>query len=712
MKIRQLISYTIYFLLLITFYSCKEKSPTEPEDQGETVGEVTIGTNGRSLETEDVILTVPPFAFNSQADLKLVVLSEQPPNSSSPLYRIEGIPEDYNQELEIQISSSGGSGEKYIAIGEEGFTRFHGTSEVSYNFLDATSVDGKLSAAIPVPSSGATSLKSLNQITAEVSYYFYAVDGGTRLDPAGYHFVIKSSDPNISSGATLNLLNSLEDAYETFQDRGFEYNQRTNWPVNVIVKDLGENVFGYYADSFWGINHGYLEFNSKKIGNFSDARVTAAHEFFHFVQSFYDPRTAYQKYKGYNYPHYWVDEATGIWAERAFSPNPQTYASTITSQYQMRPFEGMHKGISIGAKEHGYGMSSMFVYLADELYTSNYIWNLYSKMKTGIHPVEAIIETAGEPINWYEQYLRNMILGEFPVYGVSVPFWRQNMHDTWTISSAVDSVKRFSFAYPDLSARLYKIDINYSSLPEDASLKFSLTGDGLGEVSILRYRHTEIEFVGNGVDGWTVPSIKSNYVDQGWNLFALVVNNRAVNPYTDTKNMELEIKVDTKQEISYARGKLNQFYGTLSVTNDNGTSEFPNMQLTVEKESNVEGTMSGHVFEADWGYTFDGVYYSGTMTLSFNESQTSINNFSISGTEDDGNEYLEFTIEGSDVPVTFQTELGLEFMLEGTVLSNHIDYISYYREYDSISNGRTYESLVEGTEYFVDFSDLVITCLY
>jgi len=701
--------------LLSLLIGCNEDGPTEPENSGTVIGEATIGSQGGKIETESFELTIPQFAFTDQNELTVSLLSGQNStgvNSVSGLFVIDGLPVSFNTPLELKLKVDGTtSGESFIAMGEDLFIRQAGRNKISYNLLPASVSNGSIVGEIPAPDPDnlLNKLSGANQITNTKQIRVQAWTSGRRLPGSGYNFVVNVAVPGVSAAATQNLLESLEDAYHYYGNVwDFSYSARSKWPVTVNVLPLDPGVSGYYADSYWGINYGYLEFDSQEIEDLDEARITAGHEFFHLVQSLYDPRGSYSKASGSNYTHYWLDEATGVWVEK-YSASLAPYSSEIVHPYQMQPFEGMQSGTSIGAREHGYGMSILFEYL---IHSGNLL-DIYEQIKSGAHPVAAVINSTDSPFNWYPDFIRSYFLMGFPVFNVGPAFWSTNEHDTFSINSAADSVKNFSFSYPDISARYYKIDLNHSGMSDNASLSFNLTGGGIGDIILIKATGSNFEFLEQDPEAITISNVKDNFVSTGSDIYAIVTNSIAISPYTNSYNMNLEVKLSesTSHQLRSALIEFSGIRGTLRKMSSNGTIEY-DYYLPSMGSSTRELQQNGNLYSASWDYIQNNKNYTGSFSFSLNNNTTIMTSLTvINEVYDISNEdYLKTNFTASNLPHSGSSEIGITFSVHGENIIDYIDEIGYYREYTF--DGDNIETLVPGTAYFTPSSRLVVTIFY
>ena len=144
--------FSVILLIIISLISCKEDEPNSPQEEipPEALVEISIGSGGGILETEDFKLTVPAGAFYSTMQLKLYEESETNPSGElgvSKFYCVEGIPENYTAPLDISIKySSNLTGINYISVGVLDTVKMFDTSfvDIVYDLIEAKESGGIL----------------------------------------------------------------------------------------------------------------------------------------------------------------------------------------------------------------------------------------------------------------------------------------------------------------------------------------------------------------------------------------------------------------------------------------------------------------------------------------------------------------------------------------------------------------------------------------
>jgi len=162
-------------LLLI---SCP-KEEIEPEPGGELLAEADIGPAGGVLESDGIIITVPPEAFASTVTIQIAREEEFEEDfdesAASPAFRISGFPTETFQPVTIAIQYQVNlESDTYLAMGAVEYLNEEETPVAVYELFGATDSSGYLVAQVPATydePSGVTGLKSTSVIGP---FYFIA----------------------------------------------------------------------------------------------------------------------------------------------------------------------------------------------------------------------------------------------------------------------------------------------------------------------------------------------------------------------------------------------------------------------------------------------------------------------------------------------------------------------------------------------------------
>ncbi|MGD9546676.1 MAG: hypothetical protein AB7V45_03910 [Candidatus Krumholzibacteriia bacterium] len=566
-----------------------DDDPTAPLDPGPRytqIASATIGPAGGEITGDQLTLSVPAAGFTGDATVTIAVSDDDRPfgvDQATRMYRIDGLPDDYDQPLQLTIEHGAKTegDQTFVVLGEEAFCRSRDDVRTSYRILPSTGDGETITAVIPAPDPG----KGTGAGAGSGGFWFgVGVITGYSLytTPQG-HFRIGVPLGHLHHYVEMGSY--LEEAYDRFRTLGFSYSARTNWPVDVTLKSLEDD--GGAMSSKLGDDHGYLELALEILDDLPMMRTTCAHEFFHIVQGFYDPRAPMIQADGPS-RHYWLDEAAAVWSEEFFT-SVTDYVSPVRNSHQMAPFAGMQKGAEENARHHGYGMSAVIKYLADR-YGQTFVATVYGDIRNEVHPVEAVCRN--DPAGWWEVFMSDYVLGN--VYDdVSRATWFVNAEDKWTIAAARDTLKTWTRSYSDLSGAIYQISLGYVGLKPSDQLIFTLTGAENRHLSLFRYNTSTLEFLSAGYESVAVPDILTMTV-QGWNLFALVTDNMYDDPYTVTRPITLKAHIPGGIDLSAAnhcRVEIEDVYVTYLYVG--GSTADHAMYETFEAEN---GTWNGNTF--------------------------------------------------------------------------------------------------------------------
>ncbi len=680
---------TISLLLLST---CKKDplSSTVQEDTYTTIVSEPIDENGGEIVADELTFTVPPSAFNSTTEIRILSSTDDKPfdeNHTSKSYKIEGIPLDYTKPLKISIKYDGGSstGNKLLAIGEESVV--HGESTISYTFLSSADSVGFISGEIPVPEQGVGKTQ-LYKPGMGADAVFATLVGYNNHETAERHFLIRYPWGEDAGAQELGIY--LEEAYQKVLDLGFNYDERTNWnevPVGIILRKLKTGTDGLTSCSWFGNNHGYIEFNTDLLSDYSKLRITAGHEFFHLIQFLYDSRSGIEK-SSFSSTHHWVNEVTAAWFEEKFT-NITNYVPEVVEGWEPTSLDGMqlspydNNGVLVeNFMPKCYGRTPIIKYLV-ERYDKNIIVKMFDDIKIGIHPVDAVCQT--DPDGWWVDFLKEFILGN--VYPNSAEEWIASSvrSGDFQINSNTDVLKTFTNQYRDLSGRLYFIRFNNNNLDSKSQIKFAITGAEKKYLTIFRFNNSSnpktLEYLASNPNKVIIKNI-SNYNSNGQHLLALVSNNRYTPPYTWDNEINLEVKIE--QEVpqpDFNRcGVQVDFGGRYSYTTPDDAYDRENERYTLSTWLPYPGSFSGNTFTASYDRNTPTSPLYGNINATFNEDYSIITN--INWTEYRGDNSTR-TFIGTDIALD-TNEWGTIYQVKTEETYNHITSLT---DVQNVSDG-------------------------
>ncbi len=682
----------LFFCMLPVLYiSCSDTTGPGDTGDGEMIAYESVGADGGTLGSEKITVSIPAGAFENENSIALTTAPEHPfsDETVSETYMISGLPQSYQEELTVSIAVPDTASEDWaVAVGVNTWVSSYGETAMTYTMLPAD-VSGAIISAV-LPAAEFTAAKSA--ITGEETSSTITVTAVAGYKPhvtANGHFKIDYSTRFTTRASVEQLGLYLEEAYDTISGLGFSYNERTVWPLSVLVKDIGTKD-GAASNSIWGDNYGYIEINRNIMDDSAKMRATAGHEFFHVVQSLYDPRNFYSKAK-LEAPHLWLDEACSVWVEEKFS-DTQKYVSGARQGNELAPFNGVVAGAANDAGEHGYGLSGMIKYLVSQ-YGESCILKMYEQLKGGSSAMASVILATTSPVEWWEDFLRQYVLGD--IYGMGIPQLTANREGMFRVISESDSLETFTAEYPDLSGKLYVIRLEDESFDENATLSLSVEG-GMGEVTAIKYRldPLNVEFVGTGTEEVTVSGLKS-LTDSGWHVIALVSNSRSIDPYTENSTIKLTCRVKAPvnpgfnffslhpeligdfEHISYVDSAYNRSYTTVffPASSPYGYGTLNGTTFSGTRGENGDKTISG-TFTIEFDDTFQNI-------LSIEAAQTS----TTPGKNGSGDSFHNVTFNARNIPLYQIDGTDYNFRLIGDEITDQVTSMTF--EYGIVGDRKT-----------------------
>lgn len=468
-----------------------------------------IGAEGGTLSVDGFELSVPAGAF-SQRRLLHVFQGIDGSFGSLELpasYFVRGVPADYRQPLEVTLRDTR---TYYITdplavLTESGYSRSVNRVEDCHEIMEPVRIIGEY---------------------GEEQHFVFRIDappleGAGRADYSGdgagdfefgigvlggyYNYVTPHFDicfpAALDSENVEKLGRDLEDAWDRFQqaDLGFSYARRTRWPVSVTVKDGLGQTNGYQTNSARGINYGAITLNSGIMANDELRRATAAHEFFHIVQSFYDPRNRFSMAWKAG-PHLWLDEAASSWAEELFVGTPGAYIPSTTNSSMTLPFPTIppKPGANTGqVADHGYALASVVRYLQESTTYggAGTLHRIYDYVRRGYDPVDALENGAKySGFLWLDAYYARMLEGNvYPfdrdaMIGSIAPNRNSLRVDSDAARTAVFAGENFRLG--STTYRAYKVP-GYTGLDSGESLVVGMRGTEKCNLQVFGFKGDE-----------------------------------------------------------------------------------------------------------------------------------------------------------------------------------------------------------------------------
>ncbi len=536
-------------LLLVSCGGDSTGPAPAPEPEYEVVAEGDVDEGGGTVGDGTVEVSVPAGAVQDQTTLKILSSTGDRPfgdDGDGVVYRLEGLPADFAEPLTVTLRpETPVSAEPMVGVGRLALCPSAGEERMGYMVRSATAQGDSLLTFELAPSPGAA--KDTPTIAAVAFLYLIGYD--TYFSEHDHFAVAFPSGVTASQAAEVGIM--LEEIYVELgegEGLGFSYANRTHWPILVVLKELESTVFGYSYALPNDYNAGWLELNTLKLGDAADMRISAGHEFFHLVQTWYYPADGWTIWK-----YLWLEEACAVWSESVFGGNPG-YVSPIRDGNEYEPFWGLANVSTSGKQNHGYGMSAAIKYLVDRFGES-----IVEAFFDGVHANEGtadcllnVIGVHESPALWWPDFLslycENAVVSDMP----AVDLARSLVHSSqrFAIAAPEDTLRSFTWEYMDLSARMFRVNLDKDEWDPNKELFFSLSGDdGHGDLTVWSYGSGPLVRLAGLAGGVQQVGDLQALHDANRDLLVLVTNTRAVAPYTSVRDITLEVHLKGPDEI-------------------------------------------------------------------------------------------------------------------------------------------------------------------
>lgn len=195
--------------------------------------------------------------------------------------------------------------------------------------------------------------------------------------------------------------------------------------------------------------------------------------------------------------------------------------------------------------DHGIGWVPLMKHLAESYGGPTTVTAAFHEVLNQPNGVDALLASVPEPEQfWFPEFFRRYIAGE--LCGVKADTFLQAIgsDDVFAVAGVGDTVKNFTFSYPDLSAKLYRVNLRYPGLGSGASIHFTVESSGVSmadlqvQVFVLTDGLLEFREAGTAV---TIGDAKA-LMAAGYDLVAVVVNSAHASPYGTTTSIELAVR--------------------------------------------------------------------------------------------------------------------------------------------------------------------------
>ena len=711
----------LYLLLsfsCIWILGCSEDSTTAPEEDGNYYLETTetIGTTGGTIEIDDFSLTIPSGAFTSDQTIEVYASSDDQPFDQTQVtrsFRLIGLPDEISTPLRLSIKYDGVlSDESYIAYGALHYDYLVGDTTMVFNLWDASDSSGTLICELPLsfgissqnPSGIASPLKNMDEIP-EALVLIGITGHKTHRTP---HFNIKYPI-HLTSVNINDVGNLLEYDYSVIVDSLHLSFEETDWHfsrIPVVIEQLYDKHGGYsgFAAYIWQRNdESTIQLNQKKLveGHLNSVRIQAGQLLLAGVTRSYDDAAL-------SHAHLWFHMAITRWAECKFTDDAGYAYPELFHGKELAPFDGIRAGATEDADtefDHGIGMSAVIEYLVnDPRFGEQGLRDALERIWGGSSATYALLNTVNAFVTeWWPDFFKSYVGGEIYGVGKDVFLAGANLSGTWTIDDGNDTDSTFTLNYPDLSAKLFKINLEYGSIDPAASLALDLSSEVSTPISVMLFgvEGNELKYWGHstalGSTSLLVPDVKDLY-DDGWReLLVVVVNCDVSDTYLEETEITLEMKVlsgPSNLEYTGCAMDLTNMHIYLLLDYQDPGEEDVEIEVNRGFDSDYRtGSMTGNTFRANWEYEEQGTTYEGAIEATFiGNPPTTITSLDFTQTKRTDQETRIDSLVMSNVPITETWDGGCRIELQASAVCDYVDQLVITRGYT------IYQEVMQGWE--------------
>jgi hypothetical protein len=256
----------------------------------------------------------------------------------------------------------------------------------------------------------------------------------------------------------------------------------------------------------------------------------------------------------------------------------------------------------------------------------------------------------------------------------------------FTINDDDDTLKVFEGTYPDLSLKLYKIDMIDSEFKEKGNLEFSITGGSadLSDVDYLVFGYSQGTITRIPEEG----KLDSEDIQGYESLVVMIFNGTANKPYTGNSTIEFTIKAKKKKDLPFTRCQVE-----LSIMGTRLVERIPPEVDPYESSSSVFNTWKtvGSCDKNVFTGTLDPQYHpetrTGTLSVEFDED-LNIMGFSLKAYDRNHvHDTVSWEIEGLSLNKSFEYGNSVTHEVLGTNACGSLISVDSYSESTHASGG-------------------------
>ena len=690
----------IFCLFFLTCMSGSSPGIFSTEEEEEELATAIIGPAGGDLVSDELILTVPDGAFDTDTNLTLYTTSAEGPFSESSVtatYRIDGLPESFSKALVIGVQYEGELTDRSVlGIGEPVFFPETDSLAVVYDLITAVDSSGFLWGSIPADLPDVAGKRTgfgniMDGSEGKSLHIKGATDYCEAFETFNKHFLVTC--PNRIKNKVLTSTVVWENSYNMIEQMGFIHT-----PVQIpVIVNKTSKAPNEFAHSFpWWKPIIFLDEQFYDLDDWDENEYLLSgpgREVMHLILYANDPFYLQSDNKTPKPERFWLHAAVMSWIEGKINfVVRDAYFDWQELFSSLKPFSTMN---SVALSRYiGIARTVVIKYLAEQ-FGNECIVNLYSnEIGFGMDPLPSLIKVADtyeDTHIWWRDFVRYYLS---PYYYQ----WTQDIGGFWHVDiekakeafpvACVDEIKTKNdtlFVYPvvprDLSATVFAVRLMYNGLDEKSKVRFKVTPESTSEadkLSLLVYavnsERGRYQYLGDAAREFTVNDVKT-FMDEGkGDLFAVLVYGGAHPPdYQSYTYADMEIRVMKEEFNKCAIDVI--FSGTYQYS-WGGTGTLTN-QLSWSGPVTLEG--SGNRFEGSWENLDGTTVTEGGIVVEFSPSTLQITSFVAADTTRDVTESEPATIKrivGGGIPVTYN-EATRSYTAYGSDVANYVQLIQH-----------------------------------
>ena len=139
---------------------------------------------------------------------------------------------------------------------------------------------------------------------------------------------------------------------------------------------------------------------------------------------------------------------------------------------------------------------------------------MHSNISKDVDPIVALLKTIdGNVVDWMPDFTQKYLMGE--IYDLPQSSFIDNVPLEWNVNSNTDTLKEFNYFpanyYPDISAKLFKINLNYQPEDDTYNMLFDMRGNTEFGLSLVVFgiKNNELTYLETAhAQDFIIPNLK------------------------------------------------------------------------------------------------------------------------------------------------------------------------------------------------------------